>query len=131
MPAPQAAPAPKALSAAEQALIKLQARAQILSALGAYCRVEFPATGQAYQDALVAWMGPRRAALGDADRLKRRRVSANDDGAIVALEFGERSGMEVWQTQQLGISSNERPSAADCMKLAQGIRGLSPEPAHQ
>ena len=69
-------------------------------------------------------MEPRRKALANADRLKRKRIDRFGDGDIVALEFEERNSVQAWQTKQLGLSSSERLTALDCMKLAQGIRVL-------
>ncbi|GGY30152.1 hypothetical protein [Pseudoduganella albidiflava] len=107
--APQ--PAPKPMTAAESADLRLMVRRDLLQATMDECVKRFPAGANRYRAAVKAWEAPRKDAL--------------DRGALVFVRGGhdpkQFAGEEIAALTQwmagLGIGAQKKQEAADCDRM--------------
>ncbi|HEX8612842.1 MAG TPA: thioredoxin family protein [Telluria sp.] len=114
-----AAPAPHTpLTAAQQDVLRLYTRKDLLKELVAACGKLAPTNAPAYDRALQTWTVAHAATLNEAVMLKLSRTSREDASEETALTQREMRDVDAWMAKDLNITRTKAPNAASCDALA-------------
>ena len=121
--APEPAPAPPhvPLTSTQQVLTRLMIRRDFFAAVTGACGRLFPAQAEQYKKALDAWQVPRKDQLNQASRLMLMRSSREDAAETTALTGVEKTLLQSWQVEQLGVPMTRKPELKDCNRIAASL----------
>ncbi|ATQ77425.1 hypothetical protein CR152_25180 [Massilia violaceinigra] len=111
-------PAPQApLTAAQQDVLRLYTRKDLLKELVAACARVAPPKATAYERAFHTWTVAHASALNEAAMLKLSRTSREDASEEAALAQGEMRTVEAWMAKDLNITRTKGPGEDSCNGL--------------
>lgn len=113
------APAPQTpLTAAQQDVLRLYTRKDLLKELVAACGKVTPPKAVVYESALQKWTVAHAAALNEAAMLKLSRSSRVEAAEETALAQRDMRDVETWMAKDLNITRTKGPDAHSCGALA-------------
>lgn len=112
-------PAPKPLTADENAAVRLTVRHDMVRGVLEQCGKRFPAHAGKYRNAVTEWQTPRMDDLN-----KGTRLIFGGERDMKPLINEEYTAMRKWQSTELGIPMTKKVEAADCDRFAAGIATL-------
>ncbi|NHZ93676.1 hypothetical protein F2P45_32455 [Massilia sp. CCM 8733] len=123
----QAAPAPQMpLTAAQQDVLRLYTRKDLLKELVAACGKVAPPKAVAYERALQTWTLAHAGALNEAAMLKLSRSSRAEAAEETALAQRDMRDVEAWMAKDLNITRTKGPDAQSCGALAAYLEAGKP-----
>jgi len=126
---PSGTQAPAAqLSAQDERLIRIMARKDVVSSLISSCGEMFPETRDKMQKPLAAWVQAQKPDLDKAAIVMVTHTTREDAKLATKLGSEEHQKLKKWAENDLGIRSDARPKADDCLKLANKLGTLPAYP---
>jgi hypothetical protein len=105
----------------ERAVVRVMVRHDLLRGLMAGCTKLFPDQALSYQQAMNAWRATQDSVLNDAARVLLKRSGRDDAREMSQFVDLERTALQQWQVQQLGIAMQRAPLETDCARMAQNL----------